>query len=175
MSDCSRINVRRYAEEYIVSTDQDIIEKVRNYTFTKSYWHVGFDYIKFEGNSETFYSYSYANFIGDHIEYSLQINNTIISGNVDSILNLNQINEALMITFEEGFSTPTYIKQTEPSDIIGLGLNQEDYEIKEYFLVRDEEISTETISSVEISSKSDSIYPFFVMIVILPLIAKKFR
>lgn len=99
-------------QSYIISSDSDIEDTVKNFTITPI---------------EKYYFYERNLDAVQHVEYT-----------DTGSLGLNSFEAAMLLTYEEGISQPTYIAQTESvKTSSALSLSQAT-ELVEYFLVRDD-------------------------------------
>lgn len=155
----------RVLKEYTISSNQAIIDDIRNYTLTpyysKIYYHVG------PNTNEGFFEFEMITtplntqitlFYVNHLQ-NFEIYKTII---VKPIISLDYYEEdSMLFTFDVTKKLPVYIKQTEPVKISsGLSLSQlPSFETVEYFLNIDPPIitnitETSTISTNDIISIS---------------------
>lgn len=148
-----------YIEEYVVSTNDDFESKVKNYTFTKNCVHVNLLLVDDKGE----FSIMYTECQSGVFSYRIVFNEEFIQGETTPI-HLSALDEPTMLmTFDDEHNIPIFIRQTEPATVIN-GLHLNGLEVVEYTLV---------IDNIETSSKSDSYYPFFFMVITLPLIIKR--
>jgi len=155
-----------YKASFIISTDNDLGDTVKDFTFTKTFEQFSF---QLSENSVSSISFILTNDMGvitakvTHIDGIYGVSDYII---VLNPLSLSQTeDEAMLITIDEAYNVPTYIRQTEPVDIKrGLALSQ--LQLVEYFLVIDN------------NAKGDGfvpILPWFSTVIFLLLISNLVR
>lgn len=128
----------RYITEFIVSTNNNPEDSIKNFTFTPWYSELDILYsVDSDPMGRPDGSYAYRQTIEQGVTTTL-IRFNASEEIITSTLSLNQGQEVMEMTFEDGIIVPTYIKQTEGAFVFGnLGLSQVS-NIVEYFLVRDD-------------------------------------
>lgn len=158
-----------YRQTYIISTNQAVTEKTRNYTITPG------DYSVIWSNSTDYLKWHVIN-RHDEISWAANVNNTFMEEGfiLNPSLSLSSISDsAMQLTWDSDLKLPTNITQTEPVIIQGqrqsLGLNQFETQIVTYILVND------GTSSGALSTEDDSPLIIFISSIVLIIFYRTYK